>query len=388
MTRVVAFVAFIAISFTFIPIRSAQNTWERANHDEQFVAFRNGRAGEIYALNGQLFRSNDNGSSWSIVFAQKKQTSVAVDSSGVLFASTTTALFRSADGGNNWSDLAFRGCTALEIHNGALYAAADSGLFRTTDQGLNWSRIYPTTIAISKIAFAANGAIFIAQHGALRRLSSDGTNAKVIFPTSGEISSICTTPPMNVYLTIAKDVGGSVEISSDNGSGFVDIGYGSTVMNGVVADSLVWISGYAMKTSPALNPITDISNGLPEAADVRVLAFTPDGRLIVSTDSGIYRTTRSVRSVASALGLLSDVSIFPNPSSGNVSLSFKMRHGGVMSYRLYDQLGRLVTVGKNLALTPGAHQLLLTDLPMTPGQYFCVMNLAGQTSTIGFIRSR
>ncbi len=382
---------------------SAQITWEKANAREQFISMRNGRSGEMYGVNDRLFQSLDEGRSWIVFNNQGGEQCVAVDSTGDLFVATSSALFVSIDTGNSWVDLKFRGCTAVEIHDGAVYTASDSGLYRSTDKGLNWTHLYSTTLTISKIAFASSGQIFIVQRGTLTRFQSDGTGAKVIFPTSYVISSIYTAPPSKVFLTIAKDVGGDLEVSSDNGdTPFLEIGYGNTVMNGVVvgdseklyavggvqdASSSMITKGFALEAPETFASTTNISEGLPQT-DVRVLTISPHGRLVVSTDSGIYRTAEAVREVAVKRNEGISASIFPNPSSGDAILSFSMRQAGEVSYRLYDQLGRLVKAGENRAETQGLHQLLLSHLPLIAGQYFCVLNLGGQTSTFGFIRSR
>jgi len=390
---VIALITFLAAQSTF-----AQNYWTEANANEHFTAFRNGRTGEMYGLNGRLYRSNDEGNSWSIIDTLAGELSLAIDSGGAMYVGTVSKLLRSTDAGASWTDLLFRGCTALEIHEGSLYAAADSGLYRTSDQGLNWTHLYTNVRPITNVAFSKNGDIFLRQGGSLLRAHNGATNFVEVYRNSNAITGIAFIAPNDIYLTIAKDVGGNLDHSTNGGDSFdaPGIGLGSTQMNGVViGDSnrlfviggvqdeqfpTRYTAGYAFIWKDALSGISDISSGLPHA-DARVLAITPRGRLLASTDSGIYRSVRSVEDVPQLFATGRMLSAYPNPFKSSATLRLELNLPGRAQIIIYDVLGRVVARPFDGHLLSGEHEIALHGLPTISGHYFCrVLTTSGEAT--------
>src|SRR5437762_5200038 len=65
--------------------------------------------------------------------------SLAFDGSALFAANTSNGIFRSVDGGENWSPIFNRGIVRRVIaDSGSIYAATDHGLFRSDDHGAMW----------------------------------------------------------------------------------------------------------------------------------------------------------------------------------------------------------------------------------------------------------
>ncbi len=378
---------------------SSQNFWQKANESAHFTSFWNGRSEEIYGLNSRLYQSFDQGSNWILFDSLSGEHSFAIDSNGVMYVGTATKLMRSLDTGVSWTDLSFRGCTSLEIHDGSLYAAADSGLYRTSDQGLNWTHLYTSSVPITLIAFSSNGDIFLRQGGSLMRAHNGSPTFSEVYRTNYTITGIAFIPPRDIYLSIAKDVGGNLDHSTNGGDSFdaAGLGFGSTPMNGIVVgdsnrlyvlgavqdqqDQTKFTDGYAFVWKDAITPISDISSGLPHT-DARVLALAPHGRLIASTDSGIYRSQRSVVEVPQLLTAGAVLSVYPNPFRSSTMLRLALDRPTHTQIIIYDMLGRVVARPFDGLLTSGEHEIPVGGFQTSSGHYFCRVRTTSSEATL------
>jgi photosystem II stability/assembly factor-like uncharacterized protein len=102
--------------------------------------------GTIYVIRGynRLYASNDEGENWKSMSSPTLVISDLIcDSKDNLYAATAMGIFKSVDGGKNWSSFSL-GLTSVSINsvwehpNGYLYAvSSDGNLFRTIDKILN-----------------------------------------------------------------------------------------------------------------------------------------------------------------------------------------------------------------------------------------------------------
>jgi len=356
----------------------------------------------MYGLNDRLFQSTDDGKSWIVFNNATGETAFAIDSAGVMYVGTATALFRSADTGASWVDLHFRGARTLEVHAGILYAACDSGLYHSTDNGLNWSHDYLTLVPINKIAFSEAGDLYLVQDGVLLRAHNGSTTFEQLFHYGYPISAIAIGHGGRMFLTIAKDVGGDIEGSTDSGSTWFEFGYGHTVLNGIVlGDSgkiyagggvqdavapSIFTAGYAVEVPPSFASTTDISQGLA-ATPIRVLAITPRGKLLASTDSGIYRSLSKVEAVKEFAFSIGSTSLYPNPTNGAFSLRFTASAASETHVVIYDLLGREVARQSFGMLSVGEHTLTMSQLSLGAGRYLCVIASSAGNMAIPFVKN-
>ncbi|HET6272823.1 MAG TPA: T9SS type A sorting domain-containing protein [Bacteroidota bacterium] len=110
-------------------------------------------AGRVYAGggftdNGGVYRSTDNGNIWTVQSAglnRRDIVSIAVDSSGVMYAASPVTIARSTNMGEQWEQLSFPVDTALfrslttRAHGELFVGTTRFGVFRSTDFGLTWA---------------------------------------------------------------------------------------------------------------------------------------------------------------------------------------------------------------------------------------------------------
>ena len=92
---------------------------------------------------GGLFRSTNNGKSWTITSPPGGVNALAI--MGVkVFAGTGSGVFVSTDAGDNWipAGLASMGVSSLTVKDTILFAGVTgAGVFRSTDEGVSWTQL-------------------------------------------------------------------------------------------------------------------------------------------------------------------------------------------------------------------------------------------------------
>ena len=72
------------------------------------------------------------------------------------------------------------------------------------------------------------------------------------------------------------------------------------------------------------------------------------------------------------------LSVFPNPSNGDLKLRLKLDDESEISYTIYDIIGKLVYNASSKKLSPGTHELSVNELnALAKGMYQISMKVNG-----------
>lgn len=105
-----------------------------------------------------IYKSTNNGESWTSPFQLSGVYSIAFNDSGHVFAGTSWRVYRSTDNGTTWIELPMGGgghglgtTTVAVAPNGYVFAGLsgeNSGILRSTNNGNSWTYSYPQTVQI------------------------------------------------------------------------------------------------------------------------------------------------------------------------------------------------------------------------------------------------
>lgn len=316
-------IAQILIVFSTI---YSQNTWERTSGPDStdIYSLTLTSNGDILAATdtnstGSLFRSTNDGTTWTNIGYRQNSESVylkitgfVVKPGGLILMTTLDhqlvgGVFISSDNGNNWSNLNFTSastCIAMNDSGHLFVGLLTDGIIRSTNNGASWilfdqdqglSDTHPTSFLINP-----SGHIFVATElGGVCRSTNDGDtwlprNQGFTYPNIN-IRSLAINSNGDIF---AGSYGYGVFRSTDNGDNWVAINTGITPGQGYYIHSCVINSSgdIFIGTSDGVFRSTDngdnwirISQGLTNLV-VWSLTIDPNGYIYAGTANGVFRS--------------------------------------------------------------------------------------------------
>jgi len=189
--------------------------------------------GSIYvAINDNgLYRSIDNGDSWSFVDVGYDWSIDRLEiHKDEILAATSGKLFKSGDG-VNWTENNFEGSFVKKIQSDGenIYIATlIGGVIKSIDDGITWTNLSDGAISEGVEAFEKNGDILYASKndnsGTLYKSTDDGINWEQITVESGKWINGIYAGNDGIYLNLTDNI----LFSPDNGSNWADITNGLT----------------------------------------------------------------------------------------------------------------------------------------------------------------
>ena len=159
-------------------VAGAQNFWEPASGPVYgtvlCIAFDSSGRVFVGTDGGGIFRSNDNGNTWSHVdsarmvnYAAGSVSDIAVSPNGHIFAASGSVIIRSTDGGDTWAVVsdslsAQQSVRSIAISkNCHIFVAGSGGLRRSTDEGQSWIAPSQVELMVSRVAISSSGRLFV-----------------------------------------------------------------------------------------------------------------------------------------------------------------------------------------------------------------------------------
>ena len=366
-----------------------------------------------------LFRSDDNGESWSqgdAGLSNSHVSDVVISDDGTVFAATHRGVSFSDDLGENWQateemltqsfvkDLELDGQNRLlaassqgiarldlntgvwtqllegefnAVHvtgDGAILAGSGScaaSIYRSVDDGSEWTLVsegIDLVLAcgqVRTIVSAPDGALWVGTNGGIFRSDNNGDL------WVGRNNGIEHTSIHDIAFNDAGDIfiaqHGGVYRSNDNGETWMAAGANARVDNirSLIFDSFGRL--YAASYEKTVFVSEDdgqtwsfFQSGLT-SNKVLALAFDSHGVLYAGTEgSGVYRTAQSVTSVGPAGPQPATFQLFqnyPNPFNPETRIRFQLAAPAKVEITIYNVLGRRIRTLVNQSLSHGLHSL-------------------------------
>jgi photosystem II stability/assembly factor-like uncharacterized protein len=243
-----------------------------------------------------VFKTTDNGQSWTNVVLGGSITNFAANTSGDIFAATASRILKSADDGNNWESLSLSGyISGIAINpKGDLFASIlYTGIFRSTDNGNTWLQV--SNGLTSNVEFCIvtkpNGLVFTGTDGnGVFRSTDDGDHWSQL---NSDLSNLRV-----LQLKVTKEgdliagTSGGVFRSTDNGDHWVLIGSEISTVSDLCfnshGDIFVGTGSFGVYRTTDMGLNWD-NVGLP-VLGVFALAISPDNSILAG-GNGLFQSS-------------------------------------------------------------------------------------------------
>ncbi|MBC7774161.1 MAG: T9SS type A sorting domain-containing protein [Phycisphaerae bacterium] len=351
---------------------------------------------------GGIFRSDDNGTSWTPVNSGLTNTDVSsLAVNGVyLFAGTSGGIFRSDDNGANWTSI--NSWIPLDVNSLAvmgtnLFAGTyHEGVFRSDDNGTNWASIgnglpdtdpynfnpYVTALVVSGTNLFAGLSV-----GGVCRLDYDGTYWTQL--TGGDVEAFAVNGTSLFAL-----MGSGVLRSDDNGENWTEINLGLTnsYTTSLVGNGAYLFAGTSdgsvLRSNDKGANWTAFNLGLPYSY-IRSLIANGAYLFAGTYSDGVWK--RPLSEIVSVENLSTDLpkafslsQNYPNPFPSATTITFSLPTKSFVSLKVFDALGKEVSVLVQEKLAAGTYVERWNAEGLPNGVYYLRLRAEGQKTTQTF----
>jgi photosystem II stability/assembly factor-like uncharacterized protein len=378
-----------------------QANWVQASGTEnQFVLTFTLNDNLIFAGTGEhgVFRSIDNGVSWTSSSFYQPVSCLALSGSTVIAGTNGKGVYRSIDAGTHWSPVdsglhANSKVLSLAVSGKNIFAGTDSGgIFLSTDNGTSWkaaSTGLPANAKVSSLA-ASGSNIFAGTYGAGAFLSTNiGTSWAAInsgLPNDKYVNFLAVSGS-NIY---AGTYGG-VFLSTNNGIGWTPItaslidllmsNIGSIAVKGTYIFASSGGSVF-LSTDHGTNWIDD-NAGLPDDIHVWCLAIS-NGIVFAGTfGDGVW-----CRPISEMAGVIDHPFAQRSRSTefkirfshACTTIDFALQRPEKVTVSVYNLVGHEIAFLVNRTCTSGLHSVTWDTRLVATGRYVVRMQSGGRSS--------
>ncbi len=161
-------------------------------------------------VDAEIFRSEDNGETWSQVFQRNQLQNrmvytISAGWDGLTVAGCDGQIFVSQDGGENWAEpetevIFYNVKTILTTEDGRVYTGSGSGVNRSTDRGVTWENM--TSKSVTSLCQDTSGIIYAGALSAGVYISTDsGTTWNIVNEGIGygRVNQVARDAENNIY---------------------------------------------------------------------------------------------------------------------------------------------------------------------------------------------
>jgi len=340
---------------------------------------------------GGVYRSTDNGASWSQINSGLTNTDVtALKFSGSnLFAGTSFGgIFRSTNNGANWTEVN-SGLSVLFINTlavsgsnifaGARYSVTGGGVFLSTNNGNEWAYVGLTDQEV--YSFAVSGSnLFAGTDAGVFVTTNNGGNWSAVNSGLTEDDIYTLTVSNN---TIYAGTSAGVFISDDNGANWTDISSATLADKTVQSIAIHQVNiiagtgGYGVYVSTNNGTTWEESDeGLPNSfADIRALSMSSTtlyaGTLFIGAwERPLTDYLTDVISTSDDLPQNFYLSQnYPNPFNPSTSIEFSIPQASFVELKVFDVLGNEVVTLASDKYSVGSYKVFFNADDLPSGMY-------------------
>ena len=341
-----------------------------------------------------VFCSSDQGNHWTQVIPANLYDSYSIlkkSSNGYLFTGTyPKGIFSSSDRGNTWINckpyFSYPLAMVIDNRNYVFVGSWQQGIIVSKDNGNSWQHLGMDSIWIESGTLAIDGTIFWGtnQNGIYSQ-SADGTLRQ-----GANIPEVISMACNSSGVLFAGTYGSGIFRSTDNGRSWSNIDNNSSArfIYSLLTDRLnnVYASTFnygVIHSSNNGDSWEQYFSGLG-GSEYYSLAISPQGRLYVGSNSGLFRSTSKINLppepfVATTSPLL--LQNYPNPFNSESTIVFYIPSDAFVTIKVYDIQGREIKTLVNSQFKSGTYTTILNSEDLSSGVYFYKLSSGNFSNT-------
>lgn len=400
-----------------IAVSSLKAQWVQSNGipPDKLIHCFTSCGGKIFAgtgvgilTSGALYSSTDNGVNWQIVDMGVPNPSAVMtlaSKDNFIYAGTYEKhYFVSTDAGTTWTNIILNnsaGVFELGVvgNNVVCYTNGTGPIWVSTNNGLNFSNAGNPNIATTNGFLTLGSTMYSASKKGLCYTTNGGFNwtfpANDGMPTYPDGSKPSTSLVYHngklyansidkiIYTTNNGENWTATNITlANNSNSYSMVSYGGSIYTALYG--LESSSRGVLKTSDGGNNWEFMNGGLP-AISIRTLFINNEFLLAGTYMGGIYRIPLStLTGLENENNLIENYSLkqnYPNPFNPETKISFSINKRDFTSLKVYDSMGRVVSVLVNEELKAGNYSFNFNGEKLSSGIYFYKLETGGFNET-------
>lgn len=344
-----------------------------------------------------VYLSTDNGATWAAVNNGLPATliwSLEVSGNNLYACTGGLGLFRTTDNGASWTNLGLVSelIYTCVVKGTTIFAGTgDHGIYRSTDDGTTWVQVNNGLTWLHVKALFVNGnSIFAGTHPSIFRSTDDGENWV-------ELTNGLPNPPVNDYgftmigSTLFAGIDSGVYYSTDNGNSWNPTNLTGAFVYTIYAylnNLFAGHSGYGVYHSSD-NGLTwlYVNEGLPSEVYPQSIITSGDKIFLAASYEGLYWRPLSelVSSVpGSGKDVPTDYSLFQNysnPFNPTTTIKYQILELGFVTLKVFDVLGNELETLVNEEKPTGTYEVEFDGTGLTSGIYFYKLQAGSYVET-------